>query len=469
MALRVLLIYPHRQLVPGRELGAGYHSPHIGLAYLAAVLSARGHDVEILDGEAENLTASQVRERVGAVRPAIVGITAFTHQVPEAGEAAAAAKKAHPSALTVLGGCHATALPAGTLEEFPGIDACAFGEGEVTMAELAEAVESRRGFEGIDGIAYRENEKTIKNPQRKLIDDLDILPFPEFGGFKLNLYRGFYTHDPRLVELPVSASRGCPFQCTFCTKVMGSRLRHRSAERAVEEIGRDLEQFGARQVIFTDESFTANEKWLARFCELYIASGLNKKVNWIIESRVDIQKETIFLMKEANCSHITFGVESGNQEILDKNKKRISLEQSRNAIRWAHEAGIITDGNFILGLPYETLGTIRDTVRFAVRSQLDYASFFLLVPYPGSEAMKLAERGEANLRLLSRDWTNYGKQVGAAVTLKGVDRKRLERIQMMAYLRFFLRPRRIAKLFRKVSLRTLLIYFFYQAKRLVSG
>lgn len=469
MSLRVLLLYPPRRLVPGRELGAGYHSPHIGLAYLAAVLSARGYEVEILDGEAENLAVADVRERVGASKPAIIGLTAFTHQAPEAGEAAAAAKDAHPAALTVLGGCHATALPARTLEEFPGIDLCAFGEGEVTMAELAEAVEARRGFGEIDGIAFRRRGDTFRNPPRELIDDLDILPFPDFDGFRLDLYRGFYTHDPRLVELPVSASRGCPFQCTFCTKVMGSRLRHRSAEKVVEEIGRDIDLYGARQVIFTDESFTANEKWLARFCELYIASGLHEKVNWIIESRVDIQKETIFLMKEANCSHVTFGVESGNQEILDKNKKRISLEQSRDAIRWAREAGIITDGNFILGLPHETPATIRDTVRFAVRSPLDYASFFLLVPYPGSEAMELAERGEANLKLLSRDWADYGKQVGAAVTLKGISRKRLERIQMTAYLKFFLRPRRIFKLFRKVSFRTLLIYSAYQLKRLASG
>jgi anaerobic magnesium-protoporphyrin IX monomethyl ester cyclase len=164
------------------------------------------------------------------------------------------------------------------------------------------------------------------------------------------------------------------------------------------------------------------------------------------------------LMARAGFTHITFGIESGDQEILDRAVKGIRLDQSRRAVRAAKEAGMVVDGNFILGLPFESEATIRKTIDFACSLPLDYASFFLLVPYPGSQVLEMARRGEGNLRLLSDRWEDYGKQVGGAVELTTVPRRRLENLQFRGYLRFYCHPRRWLPVFRKVTLRTVLSF-----------
>ena len=275
----------------------------------------------------------------------------------------------------------------------------------------------------------------------------------------MHRYLAFYTRDHSLRELPISTARGCPFHCMFCSKVMGETLVLRSVDNVIAEIVHGHEQFGATQFVMTDESFTFRLRRVEEFCDKFIASGLNKKINWIVHSRVDITRDVLFRMREANCTHITYGLESGNQAVLDKNVKKITLEQSMKAVRWAREAGLVTDGNFILGLPYDDRNSIRDTIRFALRCNPHYVSFFLFVPYPGTQSMALAKVGEANLKLLSTDWRDYGKQVGGAVELQTVPRKKLEFMQFLGYLRFYLRPSKARPLFQKIDFRTLLEYF----------
>lgn len=459
---KVLLLCSPKPWGPGREIGSFQSGPHIGLAYIIAYLKSKGIDPYLLDADVEDLDRARFLSYLVSITPDVVGLTAFTMQVYEASLLAYCIKGFDENIKVVLGGPHATAIPEETLKEFPCFDVIVVGEGEITFFELLAALEEKLPLSAVPGIVYRNGRDICRNPARPFIKDLDSLPLPDFSLFHLERYHAFYTaKDSKRRDLPVSTSRGCPGQCIFCYKVMGTKVRYRDTDRVIDEIKLLHHKYNIEQLVFTDENFTTDQSRVVRFCERYINEGLHKKINWVIESRVDIDRYTLEMMAAANCSHITFGIESGNQTILDKNRKGISLEQSKETIKLAKELNMVVDGNFILGLPYENTNTIRDTIAFAVHSPLDYASFFILVPYPGTEANALAKEGKANLKLLSKDWRKFGKQMGGAVTLQGLSRSHLELIQMIAYVRFYLRPRRFINLFRKVDLKTIFKYFIY--------
>lgn len=439
-------------------------SPHIGVAYLAAALMRNGHDVKIVDADAEGLSLNEVEKCAAEYGPDIAGFTAMTYRIHDAAAAAEAVRRAAPRAITVCGGPHPSALPGETLREFHQFDATVFGEGEETISDIA-GKNSIEELKGVAGCAVRLGNEIIVNDARGIIKELDALPFPAYEKFDLKNYLAFYSVKPGTVELPVSTARGCPFKCAFCSKVMGDRLRNRSIENVIDELKHGVEKFGASQFVMTDESFTFSSTRVKEFCEKYMEAGLHEKANWIVHSRVDMDVDVLRTMRRANCTHITFGLESGNQEILDKNVKKITLEKSIEAVRLSREAGMVTDGNFILGLPWETEKTIKDTISFAVKCDPDYVSFFLFVPYPGTVGWELAEKEQANLKLISRDWRDYGKQVGGAVELKDVPRKKLEMLQLRGYLRFYLRPSRVGLLFRKIKFKTVVEYMLNILKK----
>jgi anaerobic magnesium-protoporphyrin IX monomethyl ester cyclase len=454
--MKILLLLPPKLNEMKRDVGALMISPHIGVAYIAAYLRSAGHAVSIADAVAECLNPHDIGNILSKTKPDIVGLSAMTDRIHDAAAIAELVKKNNPKIKTVVGGSHPSALPKETLAEFDSFDYAVFGEGEETFAEFVKALENNCDTSHIPGLAFRNGSKPEKGPARPRIENLDTLPTPAFDLFKLDRYLAFYTRSASVRELPVSTARGCPFECAFCSKVMGERVVYRSVKNVVDEISYHHERFGAIQFVMTDESFTLSLNRTSVFCDLFMERGLHKYINWIVHSRIEVTREILMKMRKANCTHITYGLEAGNQEILDKNAKKITLEKSMNAVKWAREAGMVTDGNFILGLPYENAGTIKDTIRFAVRCNPDYASFFLFVPYPGTRAMQLAKAGEANLKLLSTDWRNYGKQVGGAVELKDVPRKRLEFLQFAAYLRFYLRPGKVRPVFNKIDFKTII-------------
>lgn len=466
--LDLLLVQPPMSSRMGQDLGAQILSPNIGLAYIAAYVEAKGFSVRVIDALAEQLTVEGFLERVRSLAPRCVGFSSMTYQIKSAALAAARIKQVDPSIRTLVGGAHASALPERTLEEFPAFDAAVMGEGEITTATLlARDGGSSNGGRGIPGAVTRHDGAIRKGSTRPFIRDLDTLPFPAFHLFPLSRYSPFYSRTYRR-ELPISSTRGCPFRCSFCTTAMGRKIRMRSPESLVEEIRYGRERFGLEQVIFTDENFNGNRERALAFCSQIQAAGMNRDINYICQSRVAVDRETLAAMRAANFTHITFGIESGSQAILNKAHKAIQLEQSERAVRWAHETGMITDGNFILGLPYDTRETIRETIDFACRLPLDYASFFLLVPYPGTEVMEMARQRKANLVLLSEDWDEYGKQVGGALAHQHLSRRELELLQTYGYLRFYGRPRQLKGLFKKVSVSTGIRFLVHTLRGLLS-
>lgn len=455
MSLDLLLIQPPLHL-DRTDLGAEQVSPNIGIAYIAACQRERGRSVGVLDAQAERLGLGEILGRVRATSPRTIGISAMTYQIPSSVRLARALKREMPDVPVVLGGAHATANPERTLEEFPEFDAVIAGEGEDALGEFLDD-RANGGPKGRPGVYVRDVSPEAARPERPKLADLDALPYPAFDLFDLKKYWPFYSRRWRM-ELPLSASRGCPFHCTFCTKVMGDHARYRSPEGLVGEVVAHRKIYGVEQMIFTDENFTHKRSLVEGFCEGVIREGLAGKIRFICQSRVQVAPATIRLMARAGFTHITFGIESGDQAILDGVCKSIRLEDTRRAVEESKKAGMVVDGNFVLGLPNETEETIQRTIRFACELPLDYASFFLLVPYPGSRVLEMARKGEAHLRLLSDRWEDYGKQVGGAVELDTVSRRRLQTLQFYGYLRFYAHPKRWIGVFRKVSVSTVVSY-----------
>lgn len=460
---RVLVVIPPTRMHHNRDVGFKELLPHIGVAYVAAAFVRAGADVGVVDSPAEQLGLDDVMRRVSEFRPHVVGFTASTYQIHEAAGVARAVRERFPDARIILGGYHASALPERTLNEFPCFDMAFYGESEPAAAEYTGRLRNCEPVHDIDGTAARINGGVRLNPPAPRPEDLDALPLPAFDLMPLHRYRGFYSlWSRRDRPLTFCSARGCPFHCIFCFKSTGDRIRMQSVDSMMNEMKRDVEQLGATQIVFTDEIFTYNKPRIKEFCERMQQTGYNKRVWWVCQDRVDLaDAETLRLMKLAGCTTVSYGIESGSTEILKSIKKNVNLEQAIAAIRTTREAGIWADTNFIIGHPGETDATVRETINFALSLNPDSTSFAILCPFPGTKVADMAKAGQGGLRLLSEDWSTYGKQVGEALELENMPRARLEHYHRMAYRKFYLRRTKWLSLFRVVNMRAVPMYLWH--------
>jgi len=469
---RVMVVIPPTRLHRNRDIGFKELLPHIGVAYVSAAFEAAGACVQIVDSVAERLDLDAIMSRFRAFRPHILGLTASTYQVHEADGVARAARSADPHVHIMLGGYHVSALPQRTLEEFPVYDAAMYGEAEATAMEYVEKWRRGEAVEDVAGTAVRGADGAITvNPPREAPQDLDALPFPAFHLMPLDRYRGFYSmHASHEHPLTMCTARGCPYHCIFCFKSTGSRYRMRSVDDVMQEMDRSMERFHPTQIVFTDEIFTFDKERTKAFCERMISKGYHECLHWICQDRVDLADfETLKLMKRAGCTTVSYGIESGSQEIIRSIRKNFKLEQAREAINMTKQAGIWADTNFIIGHPGDTPDTVRETIDFAISLDPDSTSFAILCPFPGTEVARMAAAGEGGLRLLSEDWTTYGKQVGEALELENISRPVLERFHRLAYMRFYLRRGKWLSLFRVVNLGAIPIYAWHTASVLIKS
>jgi len=427
---------PPRRII---EYGDAPDHPHLGLGYVAGFAISRNIECAVIDAKFEAVGLGEVQSRLYRQKPDVVGITAMTHEIVQADKVAKIAKQISPQTITVVGGPHATALPSQTLVEFPSFDIVVFGEGEYTFFELITAIEKQEGLEGIRGIGYRKTNDVQLNGPREPIKDLDQLPFPAWDLF------------PKSDTYPVTTTRGCPFRCNFCMRVLGSKVRKRSPPKIVEELQMDIGVYNARFIRVADEVFAIDKKYAHEILDLLIEKGLHKKIGWDTVTRVDlVDYDLLKKIKAAECSWLGFGVESGNEEILKASKKGITLEQVTKAIKMAKKAGLKTGSFFILGHPFETRKTAQDTIKFATKLNTDTVAFGIMVPYPGTEIYEMAKKGEGGYKIISADWADYNKTIGNSLELETLSRKELERLELLAYLRFYLFNYRfldLAKLF----------------------
>jgi len=414
----------------------GMKTPPLGLAYLASTLERSGHEVEIIDALALELPISQVKKELEKDQPDIIGVTAATPTIYNAFDVVKTAKSVCPRSFTILGGPHPSFLPVETLKECPELDAVCIGEGEETMVEVAEALEGDRELAKVKGIAFKSKGGTIiKTSTRPFIKDLDSVHFPAWHLLPMDKYG---VLGRKSVICHMMTSRGCPFQCIFCSSslLFGKRYRARSAENVVDEMEYIVSKYNPESIEFSDDAFTLDQKRVEDICDEIRRRGLD--MGWACSSRVDtVSRRLLEKMKEAGCFLIYYGIESGSQRILDFVKKGIKIEQVKKTVRWTKEVGIKTLGSFIMGFPDETKKEIKETIEFSRRLKLDYAQFSVATPYPGTELYDMARRD--NL-LLTEDWSHYtaGRPVMAT---KNLSPHEIQKLFKEAYIKYYLSPR----------------------------
>ena len=433
--MKVLLINPPYK--------SDFPQPPLGIAYVASALEKSGQQVEILDAPALKLNADEVVKHVLKGSFDIVGITAMTPTIRSAIEVAKKIKDQEKSIIVILGGAHATVLPEKTLEMFPEINFIIVGEGEVTTPELIEKLEKGKSLKDISGIAYKDNGKIILNPRRPVVENLDELPMPAYHLLPIGKYRPHPPHGKRLPYMALITSRGCPFRCTFCSKpVHGTKYRAKNAVSIIEEIKFLKDKYGIREILFYDDSFTIDKQRIINLCDEMIKNKID--LPWSCETRVNlVDKELLSKMKKAGCYIISYGVESGNQEILDNIKKDITIEQIRNAFKLTHEEGIDTVSYFMLGCPGETEQTMKQTIDFAKNLNTNFAQFSICTPFPGTELADLVKE-EIDWNKLS--YVSDSSDRIPVILSEHLNEEQLKKYYSKAYKEFYLRPSYVAKM-----------------------
>jgi anaerobic magnesium-protoporphyrin IX monomethyl ester cyclase len=436
--LRILLVDPKVNLpIDVRS------SPSLGLAYLAAVSEQRGDDVRVLDMQVEDVPLPQVVDGFG---PHVVGITATTVQIESAWRVARELKGL-TDAHVVLGGPHPTVLPGESVER-PEVDFVVRGEGEATWTELCDRLERGESSSGLAGITYRDQEGVVHNPDRPVIEDVDSIPFPAYHLFKMERYSNL---QPTLDDVdgpsyPLLSSRGCPYRCNYCSQILPRGWRARSPQSVLSEWRWLVEELGAAEIGVLDDSFNIDRQRALEICDLIIAQGLNH-VPWIMINGIRANladEELLGRMRQAGCIRTAFGVESGNQQILDTViHKQLTLDQVRAAFKAAKAVGMETIGFFIIGLPGETKETMEDTIRFACELDPVVANFSMATPFPGTRMYdQVLERG----RLLVHDWHEFAFfENKAQFETDEMPAELVEREWREAYRRFYLRPHRVLR------------------------
>lgn len=407
--------------------------PPISLAMLGAILERDGHEVTALDGGAlgyprERLLADIERDPPDAViwstgTPSIAGDLSLADEI----------RAVAPTTRTAVFGTHVTALDTSCMEQTRGLDAIFRNEPEATASEWVARLRDEASWGDVLGLTYRAGERIARNADRPFLSDLDALPEPAWHLFDLDVYR-LPLKGTRF--LMVTPHRGCPYPCTYCTAqtYYGAKLRRRSVERVRDEIRRNIDVHGVRELFFWSDTFTIDKKYVMELCDAIEPFG----VTWASNSRVDtIDPELAASMKRAGCWMISFGIESGDQASLDAAGKGATVEDAERAVRVAKHAGIKVAGHFVLGIPGETKQSLDKTLALAERLPLDFEQFYCAVPFPGSRLYTEAlEKG-----WLGDEAFDRFRQDEALLELPGLTPAEVVAYRQRAYRRFYSRPR----------------------------
>ncbi len=455
---QIFLITPPKSFSERSMTPKSMHLPNLGLAYLDAYISQKNYISSIYD--LNYITLKEFRKILETKNPNLVGITATTEEMLAVKRIVHVIKQLLPKIIIVLGGAHATALPRATLQEIPMLDFIVIGEGEQTFVELLDHIfkDTMKKTTNISGIAFRNGKSIIINPPRPLIENLDILPFPTWNKYGTKIIQPFTTNSStETLGLPLITKRGCPFHCIFCQKVMGHSVRVRSIENIIEEIKFNLIHNGISKIYIVDDTFNYFKDRAMQFCKTIIKEGLHKKIKWTCSARMDNIDETLIrYMKIAGCKHIFFGLETGNPNMLKIIKKGITLHQAENAISLTKKYQIESQIGIIYGLPFETIHTLNDSLKFVLSNRPDLVQFSLLVPFPGTTTYEYAKTGKGGLKLIANCWHDYNLEMGHASALTHLSRRYIEMFQIYSYIRFYFHPFSFQKLKTLVNFSNLL-------------
>ncbi|MFC2044957.1 B12-binding domain-containing radical SAM protein [Chloroflexota bacterium] len=382
----------------------------LGLAYIAAVLERGGHSIQIIDMNADKVSDESLQR--GVSEADLVGVTGMVTEYQEVLRIAGVVKRVDKHIKVVLGGPLATTFPRDLLHSSQ-VDFVVIGEGERTIVDLIANIKQGSSLFRSEGIGYKDDGQIVVTNCPEPIDNLDGIPFParhllDMARYTRNQFHNFSSRMEgfgKIRSASMVTSRGCPYGCIFCYKGMwGRKWRGRTPVNVVEEMEFLQDKYNVNGFFFHDDTFVLDIKRVFQFCHLLKEKKLN--MAWGCNGRANLMtKELLQTMYEAGCREIAYGIESGDQGMLDLLHKDITLEQIRNAVEWTKEAGIRVNGYFMIGLPGETKQLIRRTIAFAKELKLDFYGFSLFTPLPNTEIYKTALEGGLIKDITSlKDW-----------------------------------------------------------------
>ena len=419
----------------GKLADVGSVTPSLGICYIASILEKEGYSVGIVDAEVLKLSMDETVDKILSNTPRVVGITSTMNTFHSAIVLGQKLKQAEPEIYLVLGGPYVSALTTGALDK--AFDFGVYGEGEHTFLELMKFLDHRGEISEIDGLIYKDNGEFKLNKPRKYIEPLDSIPPPARHLLPdLKLYRPNAQSYRKLPATTIITSRGCPFNCIFCDRsTFGKKYRAHSAEYVVDEIQMLIEQFGIKEIWFVDDTFTIDKNRVMQICNMIMERNLD--ISWSCLGRVGtVTIEMLKMMKKAGCWMIAYGIETGNQGVMNYIKKGITLEQAEQAVKWTKEAGLLPKGYFMLGYPVDTLETIDETIAFARSLSLDYALFTITTPLPNTELFEICKSVG---KLVHTDLSKFSAWE-AVYEPPGVSAKQLTAKHREAYKTFYFRP-----------------------------
>lgn len=423
----------------------------VGLMYLASAMREKGHTVRIYDGREREATREDYLREFNEFQPQLVGITAFTIEWSAFHALAALAKEWNPNTKVVAGGPHVSAYKQGVLKD-ANIDHALVGQAEITFPKLVAAYEAGEEPGEIGGLCWRENGERRYNAKWEIHDNLDQLPFPAYDLVDVDRYTN-RTHGStqnrlqvRKKAFPIFTSRGCPYACDFCHNIFGRKLYKRSMASVMHEIDYVVEKYGMQEMHISDDIFNMDLNHAKSILREIIARPYKLKIAFPNGLRADrVDDEFISLMKQAGTFRIMYAVETGSQEVQRRIKKNLRLEAALDTIRRTTAAGIHTGAFFMFGHADETREEMQQTVDFALKSDLNVASFFYATPFPDTDLHhKALERGvsEEYLESLYKEFMGVGYDV-LSINLTKVPSEEIVRLKQEAVRRFYFSPKRI--------------------------
>jgi anaerobic magnesium-protoporphyrin IX monomethyl ester cyclase len=423
--MKVLLVDPPFQIFMGFHR---FYYP-LGLGYIAAVLNSHGHSTKIYDAEHSTECRSQdwleashnyhlflealskeqspewnkFREMLGFYRPQVVGISVLSVKTPAALRLASICKQFDKNIIVVVGGDHPTILPRELLKS-EDVDFAVSGEGEFAMLDLVEVLsKDKNNFAQIDGLSFKRDGLIVSNKSRALINDLDSLPFPDIESL-------FDSENYRPIDLGIMmTSRGCPNSCTYCgiANTSGRRVRVRSIGNVISEIKELNQKYDVTYFSFRDASFTVDRNHTIDFCNRIIEENLN--IQWECSTRMDLLDDVLISkMKNSGCVTIRVGIESGNEQLMQRMKRKVTLDQIRQGARTLNKHRMNWSAYFMFGVPGETKRTIEDSIRLINEIDPPFVTVANYSLIPGTEMYEEVKR----LGLVSEynDWSLESNQ-----------------------------------------------------------
>ncbi|MCP3682791.1 MAG: radical SAM protein [bacterium] len=441
--MKILLINPTARNMISTEVPSLVseergHNPPLGILYVAGYIEKNTtHKVEVLDADLLGLSDHDVKDEIVRRKPDVIGITAMTFTLIDCINLSKLIREVDPTIKIVYGGLHVNIFPNETIN-LPGVDFLVLGEGELPFADLLNNIESPEKLKNIKGLVFKDNNKIVNTGPRDLIMDLDSLPFPARHLTPYKKYSSLLAKRSPVTTM--LTSRGCPYKCLFCDRPhLGKVFRSRSAKNVVNEM-QECVEMGIKEFLIYDDTFTINRQRVLDICHLIKERKLD--IGWDIRARVNtVDRELLHELRSAGCERIHYGVESGNQQVLNTLRKGITIEQVQTAFKLTKKEGIDTLAYFMIGSPGETKETIMQSINFAKKLKPGFVHFSVTTPFPSTDLYKL---GFENGMITEDYWREFAKNptkdFKPQLWEENLSREELISFLTLAYKSFYVRP-----------------------------